>query len=234
MRGQDVEAEIPLTLEEAHRGILYLDDFVPRTFSPMRLHMLSILASFATMSIDNARFRKPVVPGDRVEYHVVKQKQRGNIWKFHCDAKVDGQLVAVEENRLVFRKVLKMSNGKFVSSVENKPLRKYSNMEVVQGQGEEVGVPVFYLVQREAIITGRDLKNARAVLSWLEAHGRRTVNGRRILELEMSKVDQLWDQYGNVPSALPPELADRHKRVYAEAIARARARGWDAELDDND
>ncbi|MCC9197099.1 alpha-L-glutamate ligase [Arthrobacter sp. zg-Y820] len=32
---------------------------------------------------------------------------------------------------------------------------------------------------------------ARSVLSWLEAHGRRTVNGRRILELEMSKVDQL-------------------------------------------
>ncbi|MBO3760174.1 3-hydroxyacyl-ACP dehydratase FabZ [Ciceribacter sp. L1K23] len=46
------------------------------------------------MTIDNARFRKPVVPGDRVEFHVVKQKQRGNIWKFHCDAKVDGALVA--------------------------------------------------------------------------------------------------------------------------------------------
>lgn len=46
------------------------------------------------MTINNARFRKPVVPGDRVEFHVVKQKQRGNIWKFHCDAKVDGQLVA--------------------------------------------------------------------------------------------------------------------------------------------
>ncbi|QRM55537.1 3-hydroxyacyl-ACP dehydratase FabZ [Sinorhizobium sp. BG8] len=46
------------------------------------------------MTIDNARFRKPVVPGDRVEFHVSKQKQRGNIWKFHCDAKVDGQLVA--------------------------------------------------------------------------------------------------------------------------------------------
>jgi 3-hydroxyacyl-[acyl-carrier-protein] dehydratase len=46
------------------------------------------------MTIDNARFRKPVRPGDRVEYHVAKQKQRGNIWKFHCDAKVDGQLVA--------------------------------------------------------------------------------------------------------------------------------------------
>lgn len=46
------------------------------------------------MTIDNARFRKPVVPGDRVEFHVFKQKQRGNIWKFHCDAKVDGALVA--------------------------------------------------------------------------------------------------------------------------------------------
>ena len=45
----------------------------------------------------------------------------------------DGQLVAVEENRLVFRRVTKMSNGKFVSSVENKSLRKYTDMEVVQG-----------------------------------------------------------------------------------------------------
>jgi len=31
----------------------------------------------------------------------------------------------------------------------------------------------------------------RGVLSWLEAHGRRVVNGRRVLELEMSKVEQL-------------------------------------------
>ena len=46
------------------------------------------------MTIDNARFRKPVVPGDRVEFHVRKQKQRGNIWKFHCDAIVDGAVVA--------------------------------------------------------------------------------------------------------------------------------------------
>jgi 3-hydroxyacyl-[acyl-carrier-protein] dehydratase len=46
------------------------------------------------MTIDNARFRKPVIPGDRVEFHVKKLKQRGNIWKFHCDAKVDGNLVA--------------------------------------------------------------------------------------------------------------------------------------------
>jgi diguanylate cyclase (GGDEF)-like protein len=46
---------VPLKIQDKIVGILYLDDFVPRTFSTMRLHMLSILASFATMSIDNAR-----------------------------------------------------------------------------------------------------------------------------------------------------------------------------------
>ena len=42
------------------------------------------------MTIDNAKFRKPVVPGDRLEYHVTKVKQRGNVWRFHCEATVDG------------------------------------------------------------------------------------------------------------------------------------------------
>ncbi|MEQ1603357.1 MAG: hypothetical protein ABL999_00660 [Pyrinomonadaceae bacterium] len=37
----------------------------------------------------------------------------------------DGQLVAVDENRLVFKKVTKVAEGKFVSSVENKGLRQY-------------------------------------------------------------------------------------------------------------
>lgn len=46
------------------------------------------------MTIDNARFRKPVEPGDQVRYHVTKTRQRGNIWKFHCDAYVDGVKVA--------------------------------------------------------------------------------------------------------------------------------------------
>lgn len=45
----------------------------------------------------------------------------------------DGQLVAVEENKLVFRKVKKMSNGKFVSFEESKVLRQYSMKEEVQG-----------------------------------------------------------------------------------------------------
>ena len=46
------------------------------------------------MSIDNARFRKPVVPGDAMYVHVAKQRQRGSVWKFACQARVDGVLVA--------------------------------------------------------------------------------------------------------------------------------------------
>jgi len=45
----------------------------------------------------------------------------------------DGQLVAVEENRLVFRKVTKVGEGKFVASVENKPLKEYSTQAQIQG-----------------------------------------------------------------------------------------------------
>ena len=37
-----------------------------------------------------------------------------------------------------------------------------AGQEVVSGQGDQPGQPVFYLVQREAVITGRDMKNARA------------------------------------------------------------------------
>ena len=46
------------------------------------------------MTIDNARFRKPVVPGDSVHVEVVKQQSRGNVWKFAGKAIVDGTVVA--------------------------------------------------------------------------------------------------------------------------------------------
>jgi len=49
------------------------------------------------MTIDNAKFRRPVVPGDRLEIHVRKLKQRGPIWRFACEAKVDGALAAEAE-----------------------------------------------------------------------------------------------------------------------------------------
>jgi len=46
------------------------------------------------MSIDGARFRKPVGPGDTLKVHVTKQRSRGNVWKFSGEAMVDGVLVA--------------------------------------------------------------------------------------------------------------------------------------------
>lgn len=49
------------------------------------------------MAIDRARFRRPVMPGDQVHYHVEKIRSRGRVWRFKCDAKVDGQLVAEAE-----------------------------------------------------------------------------------------------------------------------------------------
>ena len=46
------------------------------------------------MAIDNARFRKPVVPGDRLELHVEIVKQKGPIWKTRGTGIVDGEVVA--------------------------------------------------------------------------------------------------------------------------------------------
>jgi 3-hydroxyacyl-[acyl-carrier-protein] dehydratase len=46
------------------------------------------------MSIEHAKFRRPVVPGDQLRIHVIKERNRGNVWKFHAIARVDGVSVA--------------------------------------------------------------------------------------------------------------------------------------------
>jgi len=46
------------------------------------------------MSIEKAKFRKPVVPGDVLNIHVTKLQNRGPVWKFNGQAKVDGSVVA--------------------------------------------------------------------------------------------------------------------------------------------
>ncbi len=46
------------------------------------------------LSIDGAKFRRPVVPGDQMRVHVEKERQRSNIWKFRAEAKVDGKVAA--------------------------------------------------------------------------------------------------------------------------------------------
>jgi 3-hydroxyacyl-[acyl-carrier-protein] dehydratase len=49
------------------------------------------------MAIDHARFRRPVLPGDTVHYHMVKRRNRGRVWRFEGQARVNGQLVAEAE-----------------------------------------------------------------------------------------------------------------------------------------
>jgi 3-hydroxyacyl-[acyl-carrier-protein] dehydratase len=49
------------------------------------------------MTIDKVKFRKPVVPGDTVHFHMTKLKQRANMWWYRGEAKVDGKLVAEGE-----------------------------------------------------------------------------------------------------------------------------------------
>ena len=49
------------------------------------------------MGVDGARFRKPVIPGDRLELTVEVLKQKGPVWKTKGVASVDGQKVAEAE-----------------------------------------------------------------------------------------------------------------------------------------
>jgi 3-hydroxyacyl-[acyl-carrier-protein] dehydratase len=49
------------------------------------------------MGIDRAKFRRPVLPGDQLHYHVKKIRSRGRAWRFYGEAKVSGQVVAEAE-----------------------------------------------------------------------------------------------------------------------------------------
>ena len=49
------------------------------------------------MSIDGVKFRKPVKPGDQLFMHVEKIKERGKVYVFKGEAKVDGKVVSEAE-----------------------------------------------------------------------------------------------------------------------------------------
>jgi len=46
------------------------------------------------MTVEEGRFRKPVVPGDTLHVHVTKLRNRANVWKFSGEARVNGVLMA--------------------------------------------------------------------------------------------------------------------------------------------
>ena len=48
------------------------------------------------------------------------------------------------------------------------------------------------------------------------------------------KVTAAWEPYGHRVSNLPEDLQKRHRRIYEEAIATARTKGWDPELGQNE
>ena len=49
------------------------------------------------MTIDKAKFRKPVVPGDQVRLHMARIAKKRNMWWFRGEAEVDGALVCEAE-----------------------------------------------------------------------------------------------------------------------------------------
>lgn len=49
------------------------------------------------LTVDKAKFRKPVVPGDTIEYHMKQIRKRKTMWWFHGDAKVRGVTVCEAE-----------------------------------------------------------------------------------------------------------------------------------------
>jgi len=49
------------------------------------------------LTIDKAKFRKPVIPGDTIEYHMTKIAKRKTMWWFRGEAKVAGVIVAEAE-----------------------------------------------------------------------------------------------------------------------------------------
>ena len=77
-------------------GVLIIEAMA-QTAAVLVVHTLGVEAHGKVvyfMSIDNARFRKPVVPGDVILLEVETLRQRGDVWKFKGKAVVDGTIVS--------------------------------------------------------------------------------------------------------------------------------------------
>ena len=60
---------------------------------------------FLFASIDNAKFKKPVHPGDTMHLHLTFVKERRGMWKFYGEAKVDGKVVCSADLMCAKRKL---------------------------------------------------------------------------------------------------------------------------------
>ena len=79
-------------------GVLIIEAMAQTAGAICALHSgLSETSVVYFMTIDGAKFRRPVVPGDCLELHVRKVKKRSSIWRFACEAQVAGIKVAEAE-----------------------------------------------------------------------------------------------------------------------------------------
>jgi 3-hydroxyacyl-[acyl-carrier-protein] dehydratase len=60
----------------------------------LRRIKLEEMRAMYLLTVDKAKFRKPALPGDRIEYHIKKTAHRGNMWWYRAEAKVGGALIA--------------------------------------------------------------------------------------------------------------------------------------------
>ena len=60
---------------------------------------------FYLVGVDNARFKQPVVPGDRLNLHVLIEKEKRGVWKFTAEASVEGKVVAKADLMCAIRDV---------------------------------------------------------------------------------------------------------------------------------
>jgi 3-hydroxyacyl-[acyl-carrier-protein] dehydratase len=77
-------------------GVLIVEAMA-QTAAALVIHSIGVTKGIPLvyfMSIDSAKFRKPVIPGDQLRIHVAKDRKRGNVWRFNGVAKVDGVTVA--------------------------------------------------------------------------------------------------------------------------------------------
>jgi 3-hydroxyacyl-[acyl-carrier-protein] dehydratase len=59
------------------------------------------------VGIDNARFKKPVIPGDQLFLHVTIERMLKGIWKYKGTAKVNEQVVAEAEMMCILKEIAK-------------------------------------------------------------------------------------------------------------------------------
>jgi 3-hydroxyacyl-[acyl-carrier-protein] dehydratase len=77
-------------------GVLMIEGMA-QTACVLCLRMMPRRKEYRTMffmTIDKAKFRKPALPGDTLEYHVDKVAHRRNMWWYRCEAKVGSVLIA--------------------------------------------------------------------------------------------------------------------------------------------